>query len=196
MYTLGIREELQHITEKEGDFSRTATGRGRTAEDLHWERLPLALARCNLDRLADCERARYRQYAERTADQRFGSALAAPEAIRLVSGEESATLQTIREQESGESDDDELTLQTHLLIAEIQSFSSVLSRKQPPNARRVRPRDPQPSAPHWAQTSEENLFLVLLIMAPLSQELEPPPNPVRFSPTKRGHLNSKPPTHR
>ena len=32
-----------------------------------------------------------------------------------------------------------------------------------------------------AQTSEENLFLVLLIMASLSQELEPPPNPVRFN---------------
>ena len=35
--------------------------------------------------------------------------------------------------------------------------------------------------PHrTAQTSEENLFLVVLIMAPLSQELEPPPNPVRI----------------
>ena len=43
----------------------------------------------------------------------------------LVSGEESAALQTLREQESGESDDDELTIQTHLLIAEIQSFSPV-----------------------------------------------------------------------
>ena len=107
------------------DFSRTATGRGRTAEDLQWERLSLALARCNPDRLADCERARYRQYAERTADQRFGSALAAPEAMLLVSGEESAALQILREQESGESDDDELTIQTHLLIAEIQSSSSV-----------------------------------------------------------------------
>ena len=51
-----------------------------------------------------------------------------------------------------------------------------LSRKQPPNARRVRPRDPKPSRTARPRTSEENLFLVLLIMAPLSQELEPPPN--------------------
>ena len=36
-----------------------------------------------------------------------------------------------------------------------------------------------------ARTSEENLFLVLLIMAPLSQELEPPPNPERFRGTAR-----------
>lgn len=31
-----------------------------------------------------------------------------------------------------------------------------------------------------SRTSGENLFVVLLIMAPLSQKLEPPANPVRF----------------
>ena len=41
--------------------------------------------------------------------------------------------------------------------------------------------DPYPATPARARTSEETLFLVSLIMAPLSQELEPPPNPVRFS---------------
>ena len=112
-------DELTSVSES-FDFRQTAIGRGRTSEDLHWERLALALARCNPDRLADCERARLRQYAERTADQRFGSALAAPEAMLLVRDEESAALQTLREQKSGESDDDELTIQTHFLIAEIQ----------------------------------------------------------------------------
>ncbi|TAU73865.1 hypothetical protein ELI07_30100 (plasmid) [Rhizobium leguminosarum] len=32
-----------------------------------------------------------------------------------------------------------------------------------------------------ARTSGENLFVVLLVMAPLSQKLEPPANPGRFS---------------
>ena len=36
------------------------------------------------------------------------------------------------------------------------------------------PRDPEPSEPHRARTSGENLFVVLLVMAPSSQELEPP----------------------
>jgi hypothetical protein len=31
------------------------------------------------------------------------------------------------------------------------------------------------------RTSGENLFVVLIIMAPLSQKLEPPANPVRFN---------------
>ncbi len=31
-----------------------------------------------------------------------------------------------------------------------------------------------------SRTSGENLFVVLLIVAPLSQELEPPANPARF----------------
>jgi hypothetical protein len=34
------------------------------------------------------------------------------------------------------------------------------------------------------RTSGENLFVVLLISAPLSQKLEPPANPVRFSSTE------------
>ena len=117
-------EELTTVSES-FDFSKTTNGRGRTSEDLHWERLSLALARCNPDGLADCERARLRQYAERTADQRFGSALAAPEAMLLVRDEESAALQALREQESGESDNDELTIQTHFLIAEIQSATPI-----------------------------------------------------------------------
>ena len=32
-----------------------------------------------------------------------------------------------------------------------------------------------------ARTSEENLLVVLLVMAPPSQELEPPINPERFT---------------
>ncbi|WP_247387070.1 MULTISPECIES: hypothetical protein, partial [unclassified Bradyrhizobium] len=35
-----------------------------------------------------------------------------------------------------------------------------------------------------ARTSGENLFVVLLVMAPSSQELEPPANPGRFSHAK------------
>ncbi|WP_205411719.1 hypothetical protein, partial [Sphingomonas carotinifaciens] len=35
-----------------------------------------------------------------------------------------------------------------------------------------------------ARTSGENLFVVLLIQAPPSQELEPPTNPGRFTPVR------------
>src|ERR1700722_14407146 len=35
-----------------------------------------------------------------------------------------------------------------------------------------------------ARTSEENLFVVLLVIAPPSQELEPPINPERFNPLR------------
>ena len=117
-------DELMSVSES-FDFSKTANGRGRSSEDIHWERLSLALARSNPHRLADCERTRLRQYAELTADQRFGSALAAPEAMLLVRDEESAALQALREQESAESGDNELTIQTRLLIAEIQAASPV-----------------------------------------------------------------------
>ena len=39
------------------------------------------------------------------------------------------------------------------------SRSSQLSRKQPPNARRVRPRDPQPSAPHGREPPKKTCSL-------------------------------------
>ncbi|MGV1886585.1 transposase, partial [Rhizobium sp. 23-156E] len=38
------------------------------------------------------------------------------------------------------------------------------------------------------RTSGENLFVVLLMMAPLSQKLEPPANPVRFKVPKLANL--------
>ena len=117
-------DELASATES-FDFSPTATGRGRTSEDLHWERLSLALARCSPTHLADRERARLRQYAERSADLRLGSALAAPESMLLVGSEESAALQSLRERGNGESNEDEPTIQTNFLIAEIQSASPV-----------------------------------------------------------------------
>ena len=74
-------DELASVLES-FEFRQTAAGRGRSSEDLHWERLSLALARCSPDGLADCESARLRQYAARTADQRFGSALAAAEEMQ------------------------------------------------------------------------------------------------------------------
>ena len=117
-------DELTVVSES-FDFSQTATGGDRTSEDDQWKRLSLALARCNPDCLANCERARLRQFAERTPDQRFGSALAAPEVMLLVRDEESAALQTLRKQGHGESDDDELLIQTGLLIAEIQCASPI-----------------------------------------------------------------------
>ena len=117
-------EELSSISEG-FDFSQTATGRGRTSEDLHWERLSLALARCTPKRLADCERARLRQFAERTAEQRFGSALAAPQSMLLVGGAESEALQALRERGSSEPDPDDRAIQTNLLIAEIQPATPI-----------------------------------------------------------------------
>lgn len=50
----------------------------------------------------------------------------------------------------------------------------------PPSATDARWRDPEPSETARARTSGENLFVVLLVMAPSSQELEPPANPGRF----------------
>ncbi|MDE0029964.1 MAG: hypothetical protein OXU42_11260 [Deltaproteobacteria bacterium] len=117
-------DELASVSES-FDFSRSATGRGRTPEDLRWERLSLALARCIPDRLADCQRARLRQYAERPTDQRFGSALAAPESVLLVGTEESKAIQALRERGDAASDEDEHAIQSNFLIAEIQSFSPI-----------------------------------------------------------------------
>ena len=110
-------------TSESFDFSRTATGRGRTSEDLRWERLSLALARCAPSRLADCERTRLQQFADRSADERFGSALVAPKSMLLVGGGEGKALQALRERVSGEPDQDDRAIQTNLLIAEIQSLS-------------------------------------------------------------------------
>ena len=85
------------------DFSRTAIGRSHTFEDLTWEHLSLALARCVPDRLAQHARARLLQYAKRPADQRFGSALAATESMLLVGEDESKALQTLRTTGNSES---------------------------------------------------------------------------------------------
>ena len=112
-------------TSERFEFSRTATGRGRTSEDLRWERLSLALARCAPNRLADCERSRLQQFADRSADQRFGSALVAPQSMLLVGGGEGKALQALRERVSGEPDQDDRAIQTNLLIAEIQSMSPI-----------------------------------------------------------------------
>ena len=117
-------DELASISDS-FDFSRTATGRNRTSEDLQWERLSLALARCTPDHLADCERARLQQCADRSADQRFGSALIAPQSMLLVGSGESEALQALRQRVSGESDQDDRAIQTNLLIAEIQSLSPI-----------------------------------------------------------------------
>ena len=107
------------------DFSRTATGRWRSSEDIHWDHLSLALARCAPVRLADRERARIRQFAERSADQRLGAALVAPELMLLVGRSESLALQALRERGTDEASQDENTIRTNLLIAEIQPDSPV-----------------------------------------------------------------------
>lgn len=43
------------------------------------------------------------------------------------------------------------------------------------------PRDPESVAPCGRVSREEDLLVVLLVMAPPSQELEPPINPARFN---------------
>ncbi len=47
----------------------------------------------------------------------------------------------------------------------------------------ARVHDPGPDAPRGSRTSGENLLLVCFIMAPSSQELEPPANPGPFTKT-------------
>ena len=56
-----------------------------------------------------------------------------------------------------------------------------------PSERDDPPRDPAPCVPARWRTSGANLFVVLLISAPLTQKLEPPADPARFTP--RGGLD-------
>ena len=67
---------------------------------------------------------------------------------------------------------------THAVSAE-RSRSSPQSTLLPPSGMKNRARDRSPSA--RSRTSGTNLFVVLLIQAPPSQELEPPANPARFT---------------
>ena len=99
-------DELAAVSD-EFEFSRTATGRWRSSEDMNWDHLSLALARCAPSRLADRERARIQQFAERSADQRIGPALIAPESMLLVGRSESVALQALRERGTDESSQDE-----------------------------------------------------------------------------------------
>lgn len=115
-------DELVAVSD-EFDFSQTATGRWRSFEDMQWDHLSLALARCAPNRLADRERARIQQFAERSADQRLGPALVAPELMLLVGKSESVALQALRERGTDDSSQDENTIRTNLLIAEIQADS-------------------------------------------------------------------------
>lgn len=117
-------DELTAVSD-EFEFSQTATGRWRSSEDMKWDHLSLALARCAPSRLADRERTRIQQFAERAADQRIGPALIAPESMLLVGRSESAALQALRERGADESSQDENTIRTNLLIAEIQADSPV-----------------------------------------------------------------------
>ena len=115
----GFVDELISVA-GEFDFSQTTIGRSRNREDYDWEHLSLALARCAPDKLANRERARLRQYAERPSEQRYGSALVAPWSMLLAGEDESAALQSLREHENDGSNDDENTIRTNMLIAEIQ----------------------------------------------------------------------------
>ena len=121
---LAFVDELAEVSDA-FDFSGTATGRWRSSEDMKWDHLSLALARCAPGRLADRERARIQQFAERPADQRLGPALAAPESMLLVGRSESVALQALRERGTDETSQEENTIRTNLLIAEIQADSPV-----------------------------------------------------------------------
>ena len=102
------------------DFTLTAVGRAHTREDLGWEHISLALARCAPEVLAKCERVRTQQYSERPSEQRYASALVAPSAMLLVREEESAAMKILRERENNGSKSDEITIQAMMLISEIQ----------------------------------------------------------------------------
>ena len=116
--------ELPALTD-EFNFNQTATDQWRLSEDIHWDHLSLALARCAPVLLADRERARIQQFAERSADQRLGPALVAPELMLLVGRSESVALQALRERGTNDSGRDENTIRTNLLIAEIQADSPI-----------------------------------------------------------------------
>ena len=121
---LAFVDELVAVSD-EFDFSGTAIDRQRSSEDMKWDHLSLALARCAPGRLADRERARIQQFAERPTDQRLGPALVAPESMLLVGRSESVALQALRERGADETSQHENTIRTNLLIAEIQADSPV-----------------------------------------------------------------------
>ena len=121
---LDFVDELAAVSD-EFDLSRTATDRWRSSEDVQWDHLSLALARCAPSRLAERERARIQQFAERSADQRLGTALLAPDLMLLARKSESLALQAIRERGTDETAPDENTILTYLLIAEVQADSPV-----------------------------------------------------------------------
>ena len=102
------------------DFTLTSVGRGHTREDIDWEDISLSLARCAPEVLAERERVRIQQYSERPSEQRFASALAAPNAMLLVREEESAALKILREREDGGSNSDKSLARSMMLISEIQ----------------------------------------------------------------------------
>ena len=106
-------------------FDRTAVDRGRTSEDLNWEALSLALARCRPTALAKLERLRLQSFSKRPAEQRWASSFTARDAMLLVERTESAALQALRQRRSGESTEDERIIQSHFLICEIQAASPV-----------------------------------------------------------------------
>ena len=61
------------------------------------------------------------------------------------------------------------------------SRSWLQSRLPPPNMRNARWRDPEPFEPHGPGPRVKTWFVVLLVMAPSSQELEPAAYPGRIS---------------
>ena len=103
------------------DFEKMVPGRSRSQEDLAWQDLSGALARCAPRELARIERARLRSYATRSGDPRYGAALAAPDSMLLVDKEERAALQALRTPVPDEMKNVEWTTQTYLLRAEIQT---------------------------------------------------------------------------
>ena len=107
-------------TAEEFDFADTAIGRQHTSGDVDWEQLSLALARCAPAKLAEIERKRLLNYADRPADQRLGPALVAPSAMLVAGKRENAALRTLRERGRDESDHAEHTTLTNILITEIQ----------------------------------------------------------------------------
>jgi hypothetical protein len=73
-----------------------------------------------------------------------------------------------------------LSLATPLMQRLRNAADLARNRSALPNATYVHARDPKTSAPAGSHL-RRNLFVVLLVMAPPSQELEPPANPGRFS---------------
>ena len=107
------------------DFDKMAPGRSRSREDWDWRIYSLALARCAPDELARLERARLKDFAQRSGERRYGASIAALDSILLIGDDERCALRSLRCRKPETPTNSEWMTQTNLLMAEFLGMPPV-----------------------------------------------------------------------